>query len=353
VEYPFYFYAAVLESNNKPLSIKKIKFPGPLKPGQILVKLFYSGICGKQIEEIKGLGGDDPYLPHLLGHEATAIVLDKSAEVSKVNVGDTVVLHWMKGDGLQSEVPDYFCAETGIKINAGWVTTFNDHAVVSENRVTKISGKSDLMPTALFGCAATTGPGVVFNQMNISDETSVAVVGVGGVGLFVIQALALKKPKNIVAIDINDKALTLAKKMGATNIFNSSNTDFTKKINDIKGSGFDYVLTVTGDKEAIESSIELASVPGQVIIIGVPPKDSKIKVDPWKIMHLRNISGSLGGSINPSTDIPEYINLYEQGKLPIDTVVTNVFDFRNINQAIELFNSENHSGRIMIKFNHD
>ena len=152
-----------MEKNSSPLVFHEITFNGPLKDGQVLVKLFYSGICGKQIEEIDGLGGPDPFLPHMLGHEGTGEVLHIGPEVCKVKVGDTVVMHWMKGSGIHSETPIYESDDQ--KINAGWVTTFNDHAVVSENRVTKISQDTDMKTGALFGCAVTTGMGVVMNEV--------------------------------------------------------------------------------------------------------------------------------------------------------------------------------------------
>ena len=118
MKYPLTFTAAVLEKNRSPLVFREITFNGPLKDGQVLVKLFYSGICGKQIEEIDGLGGPDPYIPHLLGHEGTGEVLDTGPSVSKVKVGDTVVMHWMKGSGIHSETPFY--QYKGQRINAHW-----------------------------------------------------------------------------------------------------------------------------------------------------------------------------------------------------------------------------------------
>ena len=117
MKYPLKFKAAVLEKHSSPLVFREVIFSGPLKTGQVLVKLFYSGICGKQIEEIDNLGGPDPYIPHLLGHEGTGEVLDINPAVRKVKAGDMVVMHWMKGSGIHSETPDYEC--DGQKINAG------------------------------------------------------------------------------------------------------------------------------------------------------------------------------------------------------------------------------------------
>ena len=166
--YPIKFNAAVLEKNCTPLVIREVTFKGPLKTGQVLVKLYYSGICGKQIEEIDGLGGPDPYIPHLLGHEGTGKIIDTGPAVNKVNIGDTVVLHWMKGSGINSETPIYEYSNR--RINAGWVTTFNENAIVSENRITKIPANTDMKSGALFGCAVTTGVGVVMNEISIKPH---------------------------------------------------------------------------------------------------------------------------------------------------------------------------------------
>ena len=108
MKYPLQFKAAVLEKNNANLSIKRIIFKGPLKKGQILIKLKYSGICGKQIDEVEGIGGKDFFLPHLLGHEGSGIVVDIGSDVKKIKKGDKVILHWIKGSGIESETPKYY-----------------------------------------------------------------------------------------------------------------------------------------------------------------------------------------------------------------------------------------------------
>ena len=136
VRYPLRFKAAILEYNNRPLTIDEVTFSGPLGPGQILVRIYYSGICGKQIEEIKGIAGPDRYLPHLLGHEGSGVVIDIGPGVNKVAPGDYVVLHWLKGSGMDAQTPVY--TRNGKRVNAGWITTFNEYGVVSENRVTSI-----------------------------------------------------------------------------------------------------------------------------------------------------------------------------------------------------------------------
>ncbi len=348
MEFPLTFKAAVLEKHNSPLVFHEITFNGPLKTGQVLVKLFYSGICGKQIEEIDCLGGPDPFIPHLLGHEGTGKVLAVGPEVKKVSLGDTVVMHWMKGGGIHSEVPIYEC--DGEKINAGWVTTFNDHAVVSENRVTKIPNDSDMKTGALFGCAVTTGVGVVMNEADIKSHHSVAVYGCGGVGLLVVQAARIKHPKQIIAVDIDDEALALAKDFGASTLINASKSDPVEIIYGLtEGKGAERVIIVTGNKSAIETAIETASIPGECFQVGVPVVGEKICIDGHALMHKRNLSGSLGGGTFPDRDIPIYMDLNDMGEINVGKLITRVLPFKKINKGIEMMRGDS-PGRVIIEF---
>ena len=178
MEYPIKFKAAILRSLNKDLEIKEITFEGPLKVGQVLIKLSYSGICGKQLDEIKGVHGEDKYLPHLLGHEGVGNVVEIGPGVKKVKKLDKVILHWMKGSGIESDPPLYKIKNE--VINAGWVTTFNEYAVVSENRITKFEGE-EKPEYCLLGCAIPTAVGMVFNDLNAKPYHKICIIGVGGV----------------------------------------------------------------------------------------------------------------------------------------------------------------------------
>ena len=171
--------AAILVEQNHPLIVDEIKLPNELKAGQVLVKVHTSGICGSQIGEITGVKGKDKYLPHLMGHEGCATVLEIGSGVKFVKKNDLVVLHWRKGKGIESDVPTY--KWNGRNINAGWVTTFNSHAVVSENRCTVIPKDTDREIAALFGCAITTGFGVIENNVNLRLGQSIVVFGAGGI----------------------------------------------------------------------------------------------------------------------------------------------------------------------------
>lgn len=347
MNYPLIFKAAILTEIGKPLMIDHVEFKGPLGDGQVLVKMKYSGICGKQTDEIDGKA-PDPFIPHLLGHEGSAEVIDIGPEVTKTKKGDIVVLHWRKGSGIQSQTPLYY--RNGTRVNSGWVTTFNEYAVVSENRLTVIPKESDLAVAALFGCAVTTGVGVVLNQAKVESNDTVVVAGCGGIGLCAIQAANLKKPRKLIAVDVNPKALDMAKKFGATDIVNASKEDALKRVREItQGKGANKVFVCVGIIRVLEEGVEMTSIPGECYIVGVPPKGSSMKVEAHAIMHERNIIGTLGGGTYPDEAIPAYLKLQNEDKLRLKELVSHVGDFENINDAIEKMRGDV-PGRCLVKF---
>ncbi|MCX6007151.1 MAG: zinc-binding dehydrogenase, partial [Chloroflexi bacterium] len=310
--------------------------------------LSYSGICGKQLEEMDGRGGSDPYLPHLLGHEGSGQVIDVGPAVRKVIPGDTVVLHWRKGSGIDSASPLYTRNE--MRVNAGWVTTFNEFSVVAENRVTAIPHDSDLLVAALLGCAVTTGVGVIFNAAAVQPHDTVVIYGCGGVGLCAIQAARLRHPRHLIAVDVNQQALTLAKEFGASELINPLEMEVIKRVREITaGRGASKVIVCSGQPQAIETAIETTSIPGECILVGVPPKDSSVRFVPHAVMHERTLRGSLGGDSFPDRDIPAYLALHREGHLRLDRLVSRVEPFDNINKLIEEMQGET-PGRCVIKF---
>lgn len=339
--------AAVLTELKAPLSIIELTMPEALAVGQVLVKIHFSGICGSQLGEIDGAKGEDKYLPHLLGHEASGTVLDIGPGVRHVKVGDKVVLHWRKGLGIEAETPHFTC--DGRKINAGSVTTFNEYAIVSENRVTAIPADSDLEVAALFGCAVTTGFGVVENNAKVKIGESVVVFGAGGIGLNIVQAAALVSAYPIIAIDLHDSKLALAKEMGATHVINSSKGDARQAITDIVGSaGVDAFIDNTGQPAIIEMGYQLTKPQGRVTLVGVPRKGSNINIYSLPLHFGKGLSGSHGGEAIPQTDIPRYHQLFRNGRIQLKNLITNYYPLAQINQALDGVRSGAIAGRCMI-----
>jgi len=339
--------AAILVKSHKPLEVTEIDLPKKLFCGQVLVKIHYSGICGAQINEIEAAKGPDKFLPHLLGHEGSGIVIETGPNVKTVKPGDKVVLHWRPSDGLQSETPTY--KWDGKNVNAGWVTTFNEYAVISENRLTSIPEDFDLKLAPLLGCAVTTALGVINNDAQVKIGQSVVIFGVGGVGLNIAQAANMVSAHPIIGVDIIDNKLDMAKKFGATHCFNNkSESNIQNKILEIVGKkGADVVIDTTGNARVIETAYNITHPDGKTILVGVPRKGDNISIYSLPLHFKKVLTGSHGGSAVPHIDIPRYIRLIKSGKLKLDGLITHEFPLNEINRAIDLLKSGK-SGRIII-----
>lgn len=340
--------AAILTELRKPLIVAEIELPDTLDVGQVLVKVHYSGICGSQLGEIDGAKGEDRYLPHLLGHEGSGTILEIGLGVRHVSPGDKVVLHWRKGLGIESSVPVY--SWEGRKVNAGWVTTFNEYAIVSENRVTPISTDSDLEVAALFGCAVTTGFGVIQNNAKVRIGESVVVFGAGGVGLNIVQAAALVGAYPVIAIDLFDNRLVLAKEMGATHTVNANTQEpFAAIRNLVGGNQIDVFIDNTGQPSIIESGYEITKPQGRVILVGVPKKGKDIQIHSLPLHFGKLLTGSHGGEAEPYYDIPRYLRMYESRKITLAPLITDTCRLDDINLAIERLRTGAIAGRCLVR----
>ena len=340
--------AAILVEQKKNLIVDTIQMPEKLNVGQVLVKVLYSGICGSQIGEIDGAKGEDKYLPHLLGHEGSGIVESVGPGVKTVKEGDTVVLHWKKGDGIQSEPPLY--KWKGRDLNAGWVTTFNEYAIVSENRCTFIPEDISKKEAALFGCAVTTGFGVVENNAHIKMGESVVVFGAGGIGLNIVQAAKLVSAYPIIGVDLHQNRLDLAKKLGATHTINSSKGDFHDELKNILNERpLDVFIDNTGIPSIIQMGYELVNHQGTVVLVGVPKNGNNINIFSLPLHFGKTITGSFGGECHPERDIPRYIELLRKGILSLDNVISECYKLNDINDAIKSMRSGSTAGRVIIE----
>jgi S-(hydroxymethyl)glutathione dehydrogenase / alcohol dehydrogenase len=342
--------AAILVEQKQPLVIDEVMLPDHLEYGQVLVKLHYSGICGSQIGEITGVKGPDAWLPHLLGHEASGVVLEIGEGVTTVQTDDPVVLHWRKGLGIESRPPKY--QWQGKQLNAGFITTFNEYAIVSENRLTSFSKDYPMKLAPLFGCAVTTGIGVITNNANLKLGESLVVMGAGGVGLNVVQGGALHSAYPIIAIDIFENRLALAKQLGATHTINSKKQkNWPEQVKSILGvKGTDVFVDNTGNPEIIAEGWKLTKDQGRTILVGVPAKGKETHFYTLPLHFGKNITGSHGGNGNPSEDIPRYMKLSDLGILELSGLITEMCSIEEINQAIERMRNGKLSGRCLIEF---
>ncbi len=339
--------SAILTESKKPLIIADIELPEQLEFGQVQVKLFYSGICGAQINEIDALKGPDKFLPHLLGHEGSGIVEKVGEGVTTVKPGDHVVLHWRKSSGIQSNVPKYKWNDK--IINAGWVTTFNEKAIVSENRLTSIPKEADLKTAALFGCAITSGFGAVNNDAKVQIGQSVLIFGLGGMGLSIAYASSLVSAYPIIGIDIHKEKLDLAQKFGVTHTLHSNNENLSKEIKKIlNGKGPDVTFETTGIASIMEKAYEIGPNDRKVVFVGVPTE--KIKIYTLPLAFDKSLLVSSGGACVPDQDIPRYIRMQINGKMNLNNFITHEFNLIQINEALDLFRTGK-AGRIILKIN--
>jgi len=339
--------AAILTELNAPLVVAGLEPPGELSFGQVFVRVHYSGICGAQLNEIEGAKGPDKFLPHLLGHEGSGTVLDIGAGVRTVKKGDRVVLHWRPSAGLQAETPTY--RWNGTRVNAGWVTTFNDHAIVSENRLTAIPDDIDLRTAPLFGCAVTTAMGVVNRDAAVQVGQSVVVFGVGGVGVNIVQSAHMVSACPIVAVDVVDSKLEWARKFGATHAFNGQDESLAAKIREVVGAGgADVVVDTTGRARVIEQAYDLTHADGKTILVGVPRKGDNISIYSLPLHFKKVLTGSHGGSAEPHVDIPRYIRLMKAGRMTLDGLVTHEFTLNEVNDAIDTVRC-GEAGRVLLR----
>ena len=339
--------AAILVESRKPLVIADIDLPTKLEFGQVLVKICYSGVCGSHINEIDAAKESDKFLPHLLGHEGSGIVEKIGEGVTTVKVSDHVVLHWRKSSGVESVTPRYFW--NGKKLNAGRITTFNEKAIVSENRLTVIPSNFDMRTAPLFGCEVTSGFGIVNNDAKVKIGQSVLIFGVGGIGLNVAQASSMVSAYPIVGIDIHKHKIDMGKKFGLTHGITTDSNNLKKEIYSIIGDkGADITVDTTGNTKVIEQAYELTASDGKTILAGVP-KD-KITIYSLPLHFKKILTGSHGGDSIPDVEIPRYIRLIDKKKMTLDNMITDEFKLTEINNAIDLLRSGK-AGRIVIKMN--
>lgn len=327
--------SAVLVRSHEPLEVTELRLPDHLDFGQVLVKIHYSGVCASQLGEINAVKGPDRYLPHLLGHEGSASVLAIGAGVHTVSPGDTVVLHWRPGSGLQAQAPTYDWHGTGV--NAGSVTTFSSHAVTSENRMTRIPSDVDLRLAPLLGCAVTTGFGVVTNDAQIRIGESVVVFGAGGVGLAVLKAARLASAYPVVAIDVTEAKLTAARDLGATHtLLAPTVAEVSRLLSDLTGQGSaDVVIDTTGRIEVIEDSYELTGPVGRTILVGVPQAGRRAAIATLPLHFGKRLTGSHGGNSVPELDIPRYLRLIDAGLLDLAEFPVTEYALDDINTALD------------------
>lgn len=328
--------AAYLETQGQPLRLSSAVLVPDLRPGQVLVELAFSGVCHSQLMEAQGRRGPDRYLPHMLGHEGSGRVVAVGSAVRKVQPGDLVVLGWIKGEGCEEAGARYRVGED-LWINAGGVTTFQRHAVVSENRCTPIPAGIPLDVAALFGCALPTGAGMVLNTVDPRPGSTLAVWGLGGIGLSALMAALATDCAQVIAIDVEATKLDLAAALGAHACIDASACDPLAALAALTGGGgLDYCVEAAGRADTIEQAFRAVRRGGGLCVFASHPAHGEtIALDPFELICGKRILGSWGGDCRPDRDIPRFGELYRRGRWPLERLISAVYPLEGINEAME------------------
>ncbi len=348
--------AAPPYASTQPLKIETLDLDAPGE-SEILVQIKAAGLCHSDLSVISG---DRPRpAPMALGHEAAGIVVETGAGVHDLEVGDHVVLVFVPSCG--GCVP---CAEgrpalcepgaqsnlAGELLNGGrrlhlngsevhhhlGVSAFADHAVVSRRSAIKIDKTLPFVEAALFGCAVITGAGAVFNTARVKAGSSVAVIGLGGVGLNALIAAHAAGARAIIAVDLRDDKLAFARELGATQIFNARNPDCADEIRNATRGGVDYAFEMAGSLPALELAWTITRRGGETVTAGLPHPDKRLSIPPVQLVgEERTLKGSYLGSCVPLRDIPVYIELYRAGRLPVNKLMSGLAPLDEINGAFD------------------
>lgn len=331
--------AAVLVEPGKALVLAELEIPA-LKSGQVLVEVKFSGVCHTQVLECRGYRGEDPYLPHCLGHEGSGIVCDVGPGVTKVRAGDRVILSWIKGAG--ADVPGTVYHWNGRTVNAGGITTLGRHAVISENRITPLPEGISMRDAALLGCAVPTGVGAVFNTAQPDPGQSLVIFGTGGVGLCAVAGAAIAGCTPIIAVDIRPDKLELARRMGATHFVHAGEMDPLEAIQRICPGGVDFAIEATGRPAVMLQALHSVRNQGGIaVVVGNARHGETVQLDPKQLNLGKQLRGTWGGDNWPDLDFPRYARLVSSGKLDLEPLMAKTYSLDRINEALDELEASN------------
>ncbi|MDE3155557.1 MAG: zinc-binding dehydrogenase, partial [Acidobacteriota bacterium] len=324
--------AAVLVETGRPLELAELSLP-VLKPGQVVVEVAYSGVCHTQLLECRGHRGEDRFLPHCLGHEGSGTVAEIGPGVTKVAVGDRVVLSWIKGRG--ADVPGTVYDWGGRRVNAGAITTFARFTIISENRLTTLDQDLPLTHAAALGCALPTGLGAVLNTARAEAGQSLVVFGSGGIGLAAIAAGAVAGCYPIVGVDLLPAKLELARRMGATHTV-SAGPGAVDDVLAVCRGGADIAIEATGRPAVMQQALAAVRPQGgTAVVCGNAHHGESLVVDPRQLNQGKRLLGTWGGDSRPDRDYPRYARLMAAGRLDVSPLFSQSYALTAINAALD------------------
>ncbi|AQU78561.1 MULTISPECIES: zinc-dependent alcohol dehydrogenase family protein [Planococcus] len=355
---------------SQPIKIETLELDPPQK-GEVLIQIKAASLCHS---DLSVMNGSRPRpVPMALGHEAAGVVVEIGEDVIDLELGDHVACVFVPSCGHCGPCregrpalcePGAAANKAGTLLGGGnrlhteteiinhhlGVSAFSEYAVVSRNSVVKVNKEIPFEKAALFGCAVITGVGAVVNTASIKLGSTVAVVGLGGVGLSALLGAIAAGASRIVAVDINETKLKQAKELGATDVFNSKDADVVEQIRKVTGGGLDYAFETAGVVPAMDVAYGITKRGGTTVTTGLPHPENQFSF-PYVSLTAeeRTLKGSYVGSCVPSRDIPRYMDLFQKDRLPVDKLITDFITLDDINKGFDLL-AKGDSSRIIIKF---
>ncbi len=362
--------ASLPYTQSRPLAIEELELDPP-GPGEVLVKVAAAGLCHSDLSVING---DRPRpLPMALGHEAAGIVEELGPGVTDLRRGDHVVMVFVPSCGHCLPCAEGWPAlcEPGAAANGAGtllsgarrlhrgqetinhhlgVSAFAEYATVSRRSLVKIDPELPLEEAALFGCAVLTGVGAVVNTARVNPGTSVAVIGLGGVGLAALLGAVMAGASRIVAIDLSQEKLELARQLGATDCYNAAQGDCAAEVKAATQGGVHYAFEMAGSVKAMDLAYRITRRGGTTVTAGLTPPGAMLSLPQVSLVaEERTIKGSYIGTCVPVRDVPNYIALYRRGRLPVDRLMSGVLSLDEINAGFDRLH-EGKAVRQIIKF---
>lgn len=344
--------APVMRSVGEPLTMEPIEVAPP-GPGEVRVRMAASGVCHSCLHAWDGSHGGVP-LPVILGDEGAGIVESIGSGVTRVQVGDPVVLSWVPVCGvcrfctlgrqslciggpplgvLGDGTPRFATGDS--EVYHFGPATYAPLSVVAESAAIPIDPRMPLDRAAMIGCAVATGVGAVARTANAGFGDAVVVVGCGGVGLNAIQGAVLVGADPIVAVDVQPDRLELAQRLGATGVVDARTDDAADRLDALSPGGFDVTIVAVGSAAALELAWSVTGRGGTCVVVGKTPDGVRIDFDPQTLGGERRLVGSTYGSVRPSIDFPSLVGLYLSGRLKLDELVSHRFELAEANEAFD------------------
>ena len=345
--------AAIQLGIDERLIVDEVEIPDPL-PDQVMVELFSSGICHSQLHQMRN---QELERPLALGHEGTGVVTRVGREITHVKEGDHAIVTWVPRTPVKGRPEP---VTTGVtyreELVQGIVYTWAENVLTSGELVVPISEDDPVDLSCIVGCAVLTGAGAVLNTAKVRPQDSVAVFGVGGVGLSAVRMASILEAYPLIAVDLADDKLELARQFGATHTVNASEVDPVEAVTELSGGGVDYAFDAIGVRATTEQILPATrgggpgadNHGGMAVLIGIP--GSEMTLDPSNFTyHQRQYRGSLGATY-PERDFPMFLRLHREGKFPLDKLVTRRYKLDQINEACDALEAGEILGRAIIEY---